>query len=250
MMDAWHRRKAVGMRNLWRKLQPYRRLAIDGLIAAGILVVLAGGVVLLNLWLTDAARKTTSTSEIARIKDVIGIVQAFIWAFLLVAGGIFAYRKLQLFRDFEPHLTVTQSVASRLVGESYVHLSVITTLHNSSKVKVEIRNGFFSIHQIQPLSDDDVEYIYHQVFNVDEGSEINWPVMEKIERRLGPGELVVEPGEYHHEPCEFIVSKEVASVLVYSYFYNEAHSKASRSAEGWTATTFHDIVLKGDTSAS
>ena len=232
------------MRNLWRKLPPYRRAAIEILIVAGILLGLAGITAALNLRLEDTARNATSPAEIGRIKDVVSIIQAFVWAFLLLAGGVFAYRKLQLFRDFEPHLTVTQSVASRPVGESYVHLSVITTLHNSSKVKVEIRNGFFRIHQIQPLSDGDVEYLYDQSFNAGEHSEIDWPVLDEVTRRLGAGELVVEPGEYHHEPCEFIVSKEVASVMVYSYFYNEAHSEASSSAQGWTATTFYDIVLK------
>ena len=242
-VGAWHRRKVAGMRNLWRKLQPYRRAAIEILLVAGILAILAGAVLALNYWLTDASRSATAAADIGRIKDVVGIVQLFAAAVIIVAGGIFAYRKLQWFRDFEPHLTVTQAVASRPVGTQYVHISVITTLRNSSKVKVEIREGFFRIQQIQPMSDEDVVHLYNQSFNSGAFSSIDWPVLDEIHRELGPNELVVEPGESHHEPCEFIVTKDVATILVYSYFYNQSHSENSRSAQGWTATTFHDVVL-------
>ena len=75
-------------------------------------------------------------------------------AFLIVA--IFAYRKLQLFRDFEPHLTITQAVTHRPIGTQYVHIAVTATLHNSSKVRVEIADDFLSVApNTQPLSDDE-----------------------------------------------------------------------------------------------
>ena len=176
-------------------------------------------------------------------RDAVALLQGLATVAAVVLGALFAYRKLELFRDFEPHLTVTQSVASRAVGTQYVHISVITTLHNSSKVKVEIRTGFFRIHQIQPMSDEDVVHLYNKAFNPDASSDIAWPVLDEVHRQLGPNELIVEPGASHHEPCEFIVTKGVATILVYSYFYNQSHSENSRSAQGWTATTFHDVVL-------
>ena len=84
-------------------------------------------------------------------RDAVALLQGLATVAAVVLGALFAYRKLELFRDFEPHLTVTQSVASRAVGTQYVHISVIATLHNTSKVKVEIRRGFFRIHQYSPL---------------------------------------------------------------------------------------------------
>lgn len=206
--------------------------------------ILGGAVWGLNFWLADAARDKTSPTEIGRIRDVVGIVQGFVWALLIVVGGVFAYRKLELFRDFEPHLTVTQSVTSRALGTQYAHISVMVTLHNSSKVRVEIHEGFFRIHQIQPLSDDYVEHLYEQSFNPDEHQDIDWPLIDEVIRQLDPNELVVEPGESHHEPCEFIIAKDVYAVLVYSYFHNQAYLPGSHSAQGWTATTLHDIVLE------
>ena len=204
--------------------------------------MLAAATLGLNYWLTDASRTATGATEIGRIKDVGSIVQAFVWAFLIVAGGIFAYRKLQLFRDFEPHLTITQAVTHRPVGTQYTHIAVTATLHNSSKVRVEIRDFFFRMHQILPSSDEDVEYYYSKAFSSEGYSDIDWPVLENVAHRLSPNELAIEPGEYHHEPFEFIVSKEVETILIYSYFYNPKYSQYSQSAQGWTATTVYDIV--------
>lgn len=231
------------MRRLQIRLRSHRWVAaIEALIVIGVVVLLAGAVLALNFWLTDASRSATDPTDISRVRDVVGIVQAFVWAFLIVAGGIFAYRKLQLFRDFEPHLTITQAVTHRPVGTQYVHIGVIVTLHNSSKVKVEVRDFFFRMHQISPLSDEGVVNLYVNAFRSEDHSDIDWPVMENVSKGLGRKELVIEPGEYHHEPFEFIVSEEVESVLIYSYFYNLKYSQHSQSAQGWAATTFYDIL--------
>ena len=235
------------MRRLLGMLRPHRRaVAIEVLIVVGVLLLLAGAAVGLNYWLTDASRTGTSATDISRVRDVVGIVQAFVWAFLIVAGGIFAYRKLQLFRDFEPHLTITQAVTHRPIGTQYVHIAVTATLHNSSKVKVDVRRSFFRIYQIQPITDEDVEHYYNDAFKAEGSSYIEWPVLDEVSRRLGHNELVIEPGEYHHEPCEFIVSKDVETILIYSYFYNPEFSENSRSAQGWTATTVYDTVYNSD----
>ena len=231
------------MRGLWHRLRSYRRTAaIEISIVVIVLMLLAGAVLALNSWLTDTSRTMANPTDIGRVRDVVGIVQAFAWAFLIVAGGIFAYRKLQLFRDFEPHLTVTQAVTHRSVSAQYVHIGVIVTLHNSSKVKVEIRDFFFRMHQISPSSDKGIENLYTNAFRSEDHSDIDWPVMENVSKGLRRNELIIEPGEYHHEPFEFIVSGEVETVLIYSYFYNLKYSEHSQSAQGWSATTFYDML--------
>ena len=53
-------------------------------------------------------------------------------------------------------------------------------------------------------------------------------------------ELTVEPGESHQEAYEFIVSTEVESVIVYTYYYNSRDD--SEAPEGWGAATVYDIV--------
>ena len=72
-----------------------------------------------------------------------------------------------------------------------------------------MRESLFRIHQIQPWSDEDVEHYYVEAFQAGGDGYVRWPVLDEIELSLEPNELVVEPGEYHHEPCEFIVSRDV-----------------------------------------
>ena len=44
------------MHNLWRRLRPYRRLALETLVVAGVLAVLLATTLGLNRWLTNASR--------------------------------------------------------------------------------------------------------------------------------------------------------------------------------------------------
>ena len=88
------------MRLLPNRLQPYRRLALDLLLVACVTAAVITAAVLLNRGLVGAA-------DIGHFNDAISIVQLFATAVIVIAGAGFAYRKLQLFRDFEPHLTVT-----------------------------------------------------------------------------------------------------------------------------------------------
>ena len=75
-------------------------------------------------------------------------------------GGVFAYQRLQMFRTFEPHLTISHNVSHRNIGDSYVHIDVTTTLYNSSKVQVELREGFALLQLVAPVSDEHIEAIY------------------------------------------------------------------------------------------
>ena len=175
--------------------------------------------------------------------DVTRIVQASVTAVAIAAGGVFAGVKLQVFRDFEPHLDVKHEISHRYIGGSYVHIGVTSILRNGSKVKIEILEGIFALQRIEPISDDMIEGLYAQTSN----QEMQWPVLEKVERRWGKNDLVIEPGESHRETYEFVISRETTSVLVYTYFHNSKYSPESQRAEGWAATSFYDIVNPSST---
>ena len=168
--------------------------------------------------------------------------QAIATVTLICVGGIFAYRRLQLFRTFEPHLTISHEVAHRFIGDSYVHIDVTANLHNSSKVQVELREAFFMLQQIAPETDEHIEHLYAQVFIDREYDDIRWTTLERFERDWNHGELIVEPGESHPETHEFIVSRDVKSVMIYSYFYDQRYSARSDYERGWLASTVYDIV--------
>ncbi len=208
-----------------------RRIVYVAVVVIAVLTIL-GAAFGLNLLL----------DETESAKDLVEIVQLFVVASAIVIGGVFATYKLQIFRDFEPHLTISQEVSHRYVGDSYVHVETTATLHNSSRVKIEIREGLFRLQQIAPTSDEEVVELYAQVFMDEESKHLQWPTLEEVDRNWAANELIVEPGESHQETYEFIVSKDATSIMVYAYFHNSRFPKSP--AEGWGATTVHDI-LKG-----
>ena len=104
------------------------RMILGAMIVIALLVFLAVG----SVWL-----------GLARTRDLINIVQSAVTITAIGAGGLFAIFKLQLFRDLQPHLTITQEVAHRYIGDSYVHIAVTSTLNNTSRVKVELRKGLY-----------------------------------------------------------------------------------------------------------
>ena len=212
------------VRGLWR-----------GLLIIGIVIFLQiASLVLLNFTLTGAGN----------LKDVAAIIQSSVTAVAIVAGGLFAYYKLQFFRDLEPHLTITHEVSHRLIGGSYVHIAVTAMLHNSSRVKIGLREGFFLVQQVSPSSNQDVEEWYAEVFVRKEQSDIRWPTLDEKPLRWGENELIVEPGESHREVYEYIVSRETESVLLYTYYYNPEYAEHLASPEGWEASTVYDIVRR------
>ena len=176
-------------------------------------------------------------TDAERGKDLAAIVQSIVTVVAIVGGGAFAYYKLQIFRVFEPHLTISHEVSHRYMGDSYVHIAVTATLHNSSRVKMELRKGFFLLQQLSPLRDEDIEPLYEQVFEDQDYEHIQWPTLEEVEREFGEGDLIVEPGESHPETIEYILPRWHKSVMVYTYFYNPVSS----TPQGWTATNVYDM---------
>ena len=173
--------------------------------------------------------------------DVTRIVQASVTAVAIAAGGVFAGVKLQVFRDFAPHLTISHEISHRVIGDSYIHIAVTANLHNSSRVRMDFRRGLFRLQRIGPVSDDEVESLYAQVFIDNEHNHFQWATLDEIVLNWNQGELMVEPGESQPETYEFIVSADVKSVVIYTYFYNSRSSKFSQ-APGWGRATVYDII--------
>ena len=229
-------RRTLDRITLWWRSQTARATLVSGLTLLAIAVAVA---VIVPEW---------NWKNVGPIKDLAGEIQSALTVFAIVVGGAFALVKLQVFRTFEPHLTVTHKVNHRYVGDSYIHLDVTATLRNSSRVAVGIRDGEFSIQQVNPMPDEEIESVYADVFMDKEFVNLQWPILESVPVEWEEGEMVIEPEESHQETYEFIVLAHMETALIYTYFQNPARPRPSNSAEGWEATTVYDIVTnKGRT---
>ena len=184
--------------------------------------------------------------DAARVKDALWVMQVVVTTLAIVLGGAFAAYKWQVFRESEPHLTITNRVSRRFVGDSYVHIAVTAELRNGSRVQVELLKGIFSLQLLSPTTDELVESLYGQVFEKGTHTTLLWPIIDEAERDWDRGELIVEPGESHSETFEFIALNDVEAVMIYTYFYNSRYSKGIRAVEGWGASTVHDMIKGRD----
>lgn len=178
---------------------------------------------------------------IAGILEPARIVQAVVIAVATIMTAYIAQDRLQIFRTFEPHLTIEQQVSHRHIGESYIHIGVTAILRNNSKVKVEVRDAIFRLSKIAPIQDDDIEKLYTEAFVDNAYRYIQWELLYNAPRTWDENELIIEPNETHRESFEFIISDDIRSVLVYTYFRN---LRSQNSVDGWGVTTFYDIPMK------
>ena len=199
-----------------------------------------------------------------RLKDGSAIAQAVATVVAIGVGGLFAWRNAQIFRARAPHVTISHEVSHRFVGTEYVHIAVTAILHNRSRVNIEFRDGLFIIQQIAPSVDEDVEELYASVFLDHEHEDLQWPTLEQARRTWDEDELIVEPRESETETFEFIVSTDVESIVITSYFYNSRvlgkipddielreaprlrgklrRWREVRGPRGWSRTTVYDIL--------
>ena len=122
-----------------------------------------------------------------------------------------------------------------------MHIDISAKLQNSSKVRVEIREGFFLLQRISPTTDQEIEALFEEVVVKKEKRSLQWPTLYELPSDWDKGELTVEPGESHYESVEFIISSDVESVIIYTYFYDDKFPRSSPSPKGWAATTVYDI---------
>ena len=178
--------------------------------------------------------------RITTIIDIVSIIQSVVTIAAIVVAGGFAIFKFRLFRAFQPHLSISQEVTHRFTDHAYVHLAVTVTLNNNSRVRVELNKARLLVQQVRPITAEELEDLYAEVFVSGKVKNIQWRVLDEFQPTWPKGTFVVEPGESHKEVYEFIIASDIRTILVYAYFYNSKHSPGS--AEGWTATTIHDIL--------
>ena len=175
------------------------------------------------------------------LKDAAGIVQAVITAAAIIAGGIIAAYKLQLFRETEPHLTIAHTVSHRTMENGYVHIAVKAVLRNSSRVAVRLREGRFLLRHIATgLAAATSETAAETKSPVDNVLYPQLPVLDDASFDLGDHEISIEPGQTIQEVLQFVVPDGVTTVLIH-YFFHDARFPDD-PLRGWGITDVYDII--------
>ena len=224
-----------------------RTFATATIVAAVITIALLSVRIILEVQqnLGDEAGRPGEISE-ALVKEVRDDLRHIATALAIAAGVSIAWYKLDIFREFEPHLSIEQTIESRRLGNSFRLIVATAILTNNSKVLVKPREGYCRLAQTAPLSDPSVVEIFTN--SVLSGTEENgfeqfgWPVLGEVKRTWPEGDVAIEPGESHRETYQFIVDEGTESVVALTSIYNPAYNLDPAShAETWRCYTFHDV---------
>lgn len=169
----------------------------------------------------------------APLGDWTDIVLAVVTIVAILFGGLFAAVKFDLFRDFAPHLTISHTISHRRIGDGYVHLDVAVVMHNYSKVKVELREGYFLLQQIVPVSEA-VDFLGENMLYPP------WPVLDELSFSLGDSSIFLEPGQSLQEVLQFMIPHHVETLLIHYLFYDSA--SLGDMSRGWGITEVYDII--------
>lgn len=152
------------------------------------------------------------------------VVQALLTVVAIVAGGVFAWRNAHIFRHNAPHVNVSHEIEHVFLSDEYVYITVTATLHNTSRVNIEFLNGYSRIQQVTPATDEEIERLYAEAFETPGISRppgyLQWPTLGNYLIWWEKDRLTVEPGELRAETFEFMVKRDVESVIITTYFYN------------------------------
>ena len=179
-------------------------------------------------------------------------------------GGVFAWRGSYVFRSRAPHVTISHEISHRFIGNGYLHIAVTSVLHNSSRVNIEFLNGYSRIQRIAPALDEYIEQKYVETFVKQEHGYIQWTTLDDYRHDWDKGAFSIEPRETGTEIFEFVVSSELESVMITTYFYNSrVVGKVAddidvrdaprlkrrwwrwlevKGSRGWDRTTVYDIL--------
>ncbi len=200
-------------------------LSVSGVIA----IVIALG------WLLDVGHS-----------KALNMVQSVATVLAIGLGGVFALYKLELFREFEPHLTIDQRIQHRRIGPNYTHIDVTANLRNSSNVAVEIRSALHRIQVIAPVSDNEIERVLDEYSkNEDDQNYLEWPMYSQTENRWPERGFVIEPGGTDRDVVEFVVPSWFKTVLIYSYF-----SRTDATSDDQDETTDAESSSRDDGAAT
>ena len=173
------------------------------------------------------------------------IVLAVVTILAILVGGLFAAEKFELFRDSQPHLTISHTINHRNIADSYVHLDVTAALHNSSRVKVELNRGLFTLQEIAPVLDDEELEDRLEARNLvaENLAFSQWAILDQFSCDWGGSALVIEPGQTFQQTVEFVISREITTVAIHAFFYNSRFAEGLEQPEGWNITVVYDIFV-------
>lgn len=178
-------------------------------------------------------------SSISQIKEYIETTASALTLFAVIIGGIWTYMLFVKTRQKYPSGNISQVIQHRTLSETMVWLRVTITIQNTGKVLLSLVRARTWVQQILPADEDIMEKVKEYEQAGGDKIEIQWPALDDKVIDWAEGDYVeIEPGEQDQIIFDFILEREVQTVVAYSYLKNITKRKREI---GWSLTTTYDL---------
>lgn len=183
----------------------------------------------------------TQPDQLDQFKKLIEIVASCLTLIAIIAGAFWTYWLFVRTRQKYPSASLTQRINYRLIAEGKLWLRVTVTLQNTGKVLLSLVHATAWIQKVAPVDEDMLAEMIKGNEPVDEeGMEYSWLLAaDEKEKDWARGERQIEPGESDQVNFDFILSPELETILVYTYFRNAQIRRAKEL--GWRITNVYDL---------
>lgn len=161
------------------------------------------------------------------LKDWAPTAQALVTTMAVLAAGLWAVWRVLSFRELKGFLVVTQSVSHVQVADGTMHLQVVATLTNRSRVFVRPDKGFCYIAGVRlgvPLD------TFRAAAEEHDGNP-----MEYVDSKELSTSVDLEPGEEIQYEFDFLIDGEYQYLRSHVYIKDPAKRGDSEWGMGWEA---------------
>ncbi len=182
------------------------------------------------------------------IQDWAPTFNEILQALAIIIGGWWTYHKFVLGRLSYPQANIEHDISSIILDEHLVLVKVQIIISNIGNTLLTINECDTRIMQLKPvpasLSGLMEKNSTDKQMYLEKSAEIAWDVIvEHIQYYNIPDYPVfeVEPNESDELIFDFVIDKNIETVLIYSHIYNITKKKPI----GWVKNTVHNINKEG-----
>ena len=161
----------------------------------------------------------------------------------IIGGAVIAAWRLNIFRDFQPSVTIELEVHSCETAPSWTAITISARITNTSRVKITIPETHWGVRSLAPYTDEWIAEHANSALSTSSVEETNfvfpWDVIHHIAET--EKSAYVEPGETHTEAVSFPISAVYRDIDVMVAVRRSTWPKGKRSKHVWTAQCVHRI---------
>jgi len=165
-------------------------------------------------------------------------VESIITIIAIIIGGLWTYILFIHNRQKFPRANVRQEISNFTLNENFKILHINLVIENIGNVLLEVREIEVRVKQILPVHKSIQQLISENMnINLENTPELDWPELMTKKNNYEKNLYEVEPGETDSLSYDFLISKHLEVVEIYSHVKNLKKKKEI----GWTCTDYHEM---------